>query len=116
MHNRLTSFFLAFVLWTWAFPAASLADDETLSIVKLAFRDHTVTISSSPEGLRYSVCDSSGTPLSENLTEQELLAAHPKLHSQIRSGYADDATGSFIWAGRNESLIEQPEDSSIEEE
>ena len=114
MHNRLTSFFLIFVLWTWAFPGASFADDETLSIVKLAFRDHTVTISSSPEGLRYTVCDSAETPLSENLTEQELLAAHPKLHSQIRSGHAGDANGSFIWAGRDESLSEQPEDTSIE--
>ncbi|MBW2691931.1 MAG: hypothetical protein JRE57_04770 [Deltaproteobacteria bacterium] len=116
MHNRLTSFFLAFGLWTWAFPTASLADDETLSIVKLAFRDHTVTISSSPEGLRYTVCDSAETPLSENLTEQELLAAHPKLHSQIRSGHAGDANGSFIWAGRDESLTEQPEDTSIDNE
>ena len=107
MHNRLTIFLLASVLWTWAFPAGSLADDDTLSIVKLAFRDHTVTISSSPEGLRYTVCDSAETPLSENLTEQELLAAHPKLHSQIRSGHAGDANGSFIWAGRDESLTEQ---------
>ena len=116
MRSWLTCFFLTFTFCTWAFPGASFADDETLSIVKLAFRDHTVTISSSPEGIRYSVRSSSGALLSENLTEQELLAAHPKLHSQIHSGYADDATGSFIWAGRDESLIEQPEDSSIEEE
>ena len=116
MHNRLTSVFLAFVLWTWAFPGASLANDDKLSIVKLAFRDHTVTISSSPEGIRYTVLDSSGALLSENITEQELLAAHPKLHSQIRSGYANDDSGSFIWAGRDESSIEQPEDTSIENE
>jgi hypothetical protein len=116
MRNWLACFVLAFAFCAWAFPGASFADDETLSIVKLAFRDHTVTISSSPEGLRYTVCDSAETPLSENLTEQELLAAHPKLHSQIRSGHAGDANGSFIWAGRDESLIEQPEDTSIENE
>jgi hypothetical protein len=116
MRNWLAHFFLVFVFCTWAFPGASLADDDSLSIVKLAFRDHIVTISSSPEGIRYSVRNRSGALLSENLTEQELLAAHPKLHSQIRSGYADDPTGSFIWAGRDESLIEQPEGSSIEEE
>jgi hypothetical protein len=116
MRNWLAHFFLAFAFCSWVFPAASLADDETLSIVKLAFRDHTVTISSSPEGLRYSVCDSSDALLSENLTEQELLAAHPKLHSQIRSGHAGDASGTFIWAGRDEALIEQPQDSSIENE
>jgi hypothetical protein len=116
MRSWLTCFFLTFVFCTWSFPGASLADDETRSIVKLAFRDHTVTISSSPEGLRYTVCDSAETPLSENLTEQELLAAHPKLHSQIRSGHAGDANGSFIWAGRDESLIEPSEDTSIENE
>jgi hypothetical protein len=116
MRNWLAHFFLAFAFCTWVFPGASLADDDSLSIVKLAFRDHIVTISSSPESIRYSVRNNSGALLSENLTEQELLAAHPKLHSQIRSGYANDATGSFIWAGRDESLIEQPEDSSIEEE
>jgi hypothetical protein len=116
MRNWLAYFFLAFAFCSWAFPAASLADNDTLSIVKLAFRDHTVTISSSPEGIRYSVRDSSGALLSEDLTEHELLAAHPKLHSQIRSGHAGDASGSFIWAGRDESLIEQPQDSSIEDE
>ena len=116
MQNRLTSFFLVFAFCTWASPDASLADDETLSIVKLAFRDHTVTISSSPDGLRYTVCDSTETPLSENLTEEELLAAHPKLYSQIRSGHAGNADGSFIWAGRDESLIESSEDTDIENE
>jgi len=116
MRNALACFCLVFTFWSGAFAGAALADDETLSIVKLAFRDHTVTISSSPEGLRYTVRDRSGTLLGENLTEQELFAAHPKLHSQIRSSYADDGTGSFIWAGRDESLIEPPEDSSIENE
>jgi len=116
MRNALAYFCLVFAFWSGAFAGAALADDDTLSIVKLAFRDHIVTISSSPEGLRYTVRNRSGTLLSENLTEQELLAAHPKLHSQIRSGYADDATGSFIWAGRDESLIEPPPDSSIEGE
>jgi len=116
MRNALFYFCLVAAFWSAAFTGVSLADDETLSIVELAFRDHRVTISSSPEGLRYTVRDRSGALLSENLTEQELLAAHPKLHSQIRSSYADDGTGSFIWAGRDESLIEPPEDSSIEEE
>ncbi len=116
MRNALACFCLVFTFCGGAFAGAALADDDTLSIVKLAFRDHTVTISSSPEGLRYTVRDRSGTLLGENLTEQELLAAHPKLHSQIRSSYADDGAGSFIWAGRDESLIEPPEDSSIENE
>ena len=116
MCKALACFCLASAFWIGTFAGVALADDETLSIVELAFRDHRVTISSSPEGLRYTVRDRSGALLGENLTEQELLAAHPKLHSQIRSSYADDGTGSFIWAGRDESLIEPPEDSSIEDE
>jgi hypothetical protein len=91
---------------------ADSADDEALSIVHLAFRDHIVTITSSPRGLRYSVRTTSGTLLSEDLTEDRLLAAHPKLHSHIRSSYANDESGSFIWAGRSESLIEPAVDAA----
>ncbi len=86
--------------------ALSIVHDPAPSIVHLAFRDHIVTITSSPRGPRYSVRTTSGTLLSEDLTEDQLLAAHPKLHSHIRSSYASDESGSFIWAGRSESLIE----------
>ena len=105
---------LAFAVFSWALPSASLADEATRSIVKLEFRDHSVTISSSAEGLLYSVRDSSGALLGENLTEQQLSEAHPKLHSQIQSGYASDADGNFIWAGSDESPIEQPEGTGSE--
>ena len=91
---------------------AALADDEALSIVHLAFRDHIVTITSSPQGPRYSVRTTSGTLLGENLTDAQLLAAHPKLHSHIRSSYAGNEDGSFIWAGRSESLIEPAVDAA----
>ena len=91
---------------------ADSADDEALSIVHLAFRDHIVTIASSPQGPRYSVRTTSGTILGENLTDDQLLAAHPKLHSHIRSSYANDESGSFIWAGRDESLIEPAVDAA----
>jgi len=91
---------------------ADSADDEALSIVHLAFRDHIVTITSSPQGLRYSVRSTSGTLLSEDLTEDQLLAAHPKLHSHIRSSYASDESGSFIWAGQSESLSEPAADAT----
>jgi len=91
---------------------ADSADDEALSIVHLAFRDHIVTITSSPRGPRYSVRTTSGTLLSEDLTEDQLLAAHPKLHSHIRSSYASDESGSFIWAGRSESSIEPAVDAA----
>jgi len=104
--------FAALLLAILAFTQAGSADDEALSIVHLAFRDHVVTITSSPQGPRYSVRTTSGTLLSEGLTEDQLLAAHPKLHSHIRSSVASDESGSFIWAGRSESLIEPAADAA----
>ena len=106
--------FAALLLATLLSTHAALADDEALSIVHLAFRDHIVTIRSSPQGIRYSVRTTSGTLLSEDLTEEQLLAAHPELHSHIRSSYASDESGSFIWAGRSESLIEPAVDSATD--
>ena len=85
---------------------ADAAEDEAPAIVHLAFRDYIVTISSAPQGPRYSVRTPSGTLLSEDLSEDQLLAAHPKLHSELRSSVASDETGNLIWAGRSESLIE----------
>jgi hypothetical protein len=116
MRNWLTGFALALAMGIWFYPVSPLADDGALSIVKLAFRDHFVTISSTADGIRYSVYDRSGALLDENLTDQELLAAHPQLHSRIRSGYASDETGSFIWAGRDELPSEPPGELSVEEE
>jgi hypothetical protein len=93
---------------------ADSADDEAPSIVHLAFRDHIVTITSSPSGPRYSVRTTSGTLLSEDLTEDQLLAEHPKLHSHIRSSVASDESGSLIWAGRSESPIEPAVDAATD--
>ena len=103
--------FTTLLLTVLLFTHTALADDEAISIGHLAFRDHIVTISSSPQGPRYSVRTKSGTPLSENLTDEQLQAAHPKLHSHIRSSYAGDESGSFIWAGRSESQVEPVEDA-----
>ena len=89
----------------------TFADDGALSIVHLAFRDHVVTISSSPQGPLYSVSTTSGALLSENLTDEQLLAAHPKLHSHIHSSIASDESGKFIWAGRSESMVESAGDA-----
>ncbi len=85
---------------------ADSAEDEALAVVHMAFRDYIVTISSTPQGPRYSVRTASGKLLSEDLSEDQLLAAYPKLHSDIDSSYANDESGNLIWAGRSESLIE----------
>lgn len=92
-------------------PPAALADDDGFSIVNLAFRDHVVTVKSSPEGPRYSVRTSTGTLLSEDLADAQLLAAHPELHSRIHASYASDESGGFVWAGRSASQVEPPIDT-----
>ncbi len=116
-HLRIVSFAALLSAILVSTPADS-AEDEALPIVHLAFRDYTVTITAPPQGPRYSVRAPSGTLLSENLsedlTEDQLLAAHPELHSHIRSSYASDESGSFIWAGRSESLIEPAVDSATD--
>jgi len=113
MRNSFIGFITVLVFSSWISPHVSIADDDALSIVQLASRDHIVTISSAPEGLRYSVRTSSGEVLSENLSDQDLLAAHPQLHQRINSGYANDDSESLVWAGRDEQLIEPPVDSAI---
>ena len=90
---------------------ADAAEDEALPIVHLAFRDYIVTITSPPQGPRYSVRTASGKLLSEYLTEDQLLAAHPKLHADIQSSHASDGSERLIWAGRGESLIEPAVDA-----
>ncbi len=102
-----TALLLAILLST----DSTLADDEALSIVHLAFRDHIVTIRSFPQGIHYSVRTTSGTLLSEDLSDEQLLAAYPELHSQIRSSYASDESGGFIWAGRSKSQVEPAVDA-----
>jgi hypothetical protein len=111
MRHRGIPSFSALLLAISVSAHADPADDEALSIVHLAFRDQIVTIASSPQGLRYSVHTTSGKLLGENLTDDQLLAAHPKLHSHIRSSYASDESGSIIWAGQSESLTEPAEDA-----
>ena len=109
MRYRHVGSLAALALAVLLFTHASVADDETPAIVHLEFRDHLVTIRSSPQGPLYSVRTRSGEMLDENLSEEQLLAAHPKLSMRIRSGHAGDESGSYIWAGRDESLIAPPE-------
>lgn len=112
MRTAIASPLAALTLAAWLAPHVAPASDDALPIVHLAFRDGIVTISSTADGVRYAVRTQSGELLGENLTDAELLAAHPQLHQQIHSGYAGSKPGSFIWAGRDESLIEAPRDAT----
>jgi len=97
-------------------PANPAEEGEAPSIVHLAFRDHIVSIAASPDGPRYSVRAKSGALLGEDLSEQQLLAAHPELHTLIRGAVAGDDSGSFVWAGSDERLIEAAPDAVVNPE
>jgi hypothetical protein len=59
--------------------------------------DLTISVVSSPRGPLYTATDRSGKPLAQNLTLDELRAAHPSLHQQIEPAVA--GTSDHAWAG-----------------
>ena len=75
-------------------PSASGAGSVTDSpvIVHLASRDNTITISSGPNGVVYSVTDKQGHVLHRDLSEKELQAKAPELYQFIKN--AIGANGS----------------------
>ena len=48
-------------------------------VTQLVLRDRTVTITSAPNGYRYSIADESGAILSANLTEGQMAKRYPEL-------------------------------------
>jgi hypothetical protein len=66
-------------------------------ITHVVGRDLSILVVSSPRGPLYSATDRSGKPLAQNLTLDELRAAHPSLHQQIEPAVA--GTSDHAWAG-----------------
>lgn len=74
-------------------PAPSVGSSNPV-IVHVVSRDQTVTISSSPQGLRYSLKDADGRVHVADFTAQRFAALQPELYRQLRhyiAVYADDA-------------------------
>lgn len=107
MRHRATASVATTLACLFSFQAAHAGDDG-VSIVHLGFGDQLVTISSSPQGVLFTVRTSSGELVDEDLTEAQLLAGHPKLYDHIRASYASDADGNLIWAGRSPVRGESP--------
>ena len=73
-------------------PAADAAGSKT--IVHIVSQNQTVTVSSSPTGLRYSLKDSGGRVLLADASAEKFAELHPELYQNIRHYIAvksDDA-------------------------
>jgi hypothetical protein len=74
---------------------ATRADETSAPIGHLAFRDHTVTLSASAAGPRFTLRDREGSLLESELTLEELIAREPEVGHLVESAVA----GGLIWAG-----------------
>lgn len=69
-------------------------------IAQLVLRHHTVTISSTPKGLRYAVGETTGEILHVALTDSELEEHYPRLAHMLRPAVARDNATLMMWAPR----------------
>ncbi len=69
-------------------------NNSTKEIVKLEFRNGTVTVFSSSEGKRYSVKNLEGQQLGSFLTEKQLEGQFPEQYSLVKKMHADLVTAT----------------------
>ncbi len=78
-------------------PAVIFADEEIQEtahpVVTLQFRHYHVTVSTSSKGTLYTVKESDGKMLGEELTAKELQAQLPEVHRFVRDAFAGDRKG-----------------------
>ncbi len=75
-------------------------EDKLQVIVCLETRNEVVSIMSGYQGPVYTVITKDGRTLGEDLSEQELQVKLPNIYHFLKTSYADDETGSAVWAGR----------------
>ncbi|MEM8807594.1 MAG: hypothetical protein AAGF01_16365 [Cyanobacteria bacterium P01_G01_bin.38] len=80
---------------------ASEPQPETTPLTQLVFRDKTVLISASAEGIQYSLRLADGTVVADNLSEDQLAAQYPDLHNQVQTLIAGSNADNdvMIWGG-----------------
>lgn len=73
---------------------------EPVAITRLVMRDRIVIITSSSDGLQYSLLTQDGSVIAANLSEDQLAQKHPDVYEQFRPAIALPASsGVTIWAG-----------------
>jgi len=79
--------------------ARALAENRQ-TITQLELRDRIVKITSTSQGLNYSVLSQDGTVLDANLSEDRLAEKHPELYERVRPAVAKDTDNHHIlWMG-----------------
>lgn len=79
--------------------ARALAENRQ-TITQLELRDRIVKITSTSQGLNYSVLAQNGTVLDANLNEEGLAEKHPELYERVRPAVAKDTdTNNILWMG-----------------
>ena len=72
--------------------------EKSTVISRLIVREKTFLISQDSQGeLEYSIVDSEGKSIANNISEAQLVAQYPDLHDLVRSAIAD--TEISPWAG-----------------
>lgn len=73
---------------------------EGVVIGHVVTREYKITITSTREGIRYSVRDTTGRALAEQLAPEQLLARYPEAHRTIFHGVGERVPGGIVWAGK----------------
>jgi hypothetical protein len=74
-------------------PAARSVDPQGPVIVRLVGQHPTITVTSTPDGPRYSAKANDGRTIVANATLDELRAQHPEIYKYVEPGVALDASG-----------------------
>jgi hypothetical protein len=91
--SLLTLFLLISVL------SATARAENRPTITRLELRDRIVKITSTSQGLNYSILSQAGTVLDANLSEDRLAEKHPELYERVRPAVAKDTGEQILWMG-----------------
>jgi len=81
-------------------------------IATLKLRDNTVAISTSNDGLRYTVTAADGQVRAVRITERELAKQHAELYRVVRFGFASDSEQTPYLDGRLDPSFTRPTSAS----
>lgn len=97
---RLALFITLTLSFVGAIATAVRAENRS-TITQLELRDRIVKITSSSQGLNYSVLFQDGAMLDANLDENQLAEKHPELYERVRPAVAQENShpDAMLWMG-----------------
>jgi hypothetical protein len=92
--------FITLVLLIMSVLSTTVRAENRQTITQLELRDRIVKITSTSQGLNYSVLSEDGTVLDANLNETRLAEKYPELYERVRPAVAKDTdTNNILWMG-----------------